>query len=65
MGLCAAAVSMYAMSYWTSFFSVYLVKHFQVGKSSVGYVFSIITIPYLLSCAILPGLMKDKVPRRL
>lgn len=64
MGLFAAAVSMYAISFLLAFFSVHLVKHYKVKKSNIGFVFSIMTVPYLASCAILPGLLKDRVPRR-
>lgn len=65
LGLLAAAVSMFIISYIMVFLSMYMTKHFKVSKDNMGYVFSVMTIPYLLSCAVIPGLIKDCVPRRL
>lgn len=65
LGLLAAAVSMFIISYIMVFLSMYMTKHFKIDKANMGYVFSVMTIPYLLSCAVIPGLIKDCVPRRL
>jgi hypothetical protein len=57
-------VSMYCVSFNGPFLSKHLRKAYGVSEKNMGYCFLMASLPYLISCVILPPFLK-KVPRRL
>lgn len=64
MAMFSSAVSMFCIGFFSSFLTLRFKKHYGIANGDDGYYYAILTSPYLISCAVMPGVFKV-IPRRL